>query len=132
MFDADNDGYSDLYVCNGIYHDLINQDFIDFSASEIMQKMIATGKKEDMNVIIDKMPSIHVLNKMYRNRGDLRFDDVGADWGFQNPRFPMAPPMATSITTETWTWLSTTSTSPPSSTATSHRSASIPTSWLIS
>ena len=46
MFDADNDGYSDLYVCNGIYHDLINQDFIDFSASEIMQKMIATGKKE--------------------------------------------------------------------------------------
>ena len=46
-----------------------------------------------MNVIIDKMPSIHVLNKMYRNRGDLRFDDVGADWGFQNPRFPMAPPL---------------------------------------
>ena len=65
MFDADNDGLLDLYVCNGIYHDLINQDFLDFSANDIMNKMIATGKKEDLQVIIDKMPSIHVLNKVY-------------------------------------------------------------------
>ena len=87
MFDADNDGNTDLYVCNGIYHDLINQDFLDFSASEIMQRMIATGEKEDMNVIIDKMPSIHVLNKMYRNHGDLRFEDTGEKWGFSQPSF---------------------------------------------
>jgi len=87
MFDADNDGFTDLYVCNGIYHDLINQDFLDFSASEIMQKMIATGKKEDLNVIIDKMPSIHVLNKAYKNNGDLKFTDIGSRWGFTQPSF---------------------------------------------
>ncbi|MFI5187596.1 MAG: VCBS repeat-containing protein [Chitinophagales bacterium] len=87
MFDADNDGFTDLYVCNGIYHDLINQDFLDFSASEIMQKMIASGKKEDLNVIIDKMPSIHVLNKVYRNNGDLKFTDIGTQWGFTQPSF---------------------------------------------
>jgi hypothetical protein len=29
-FDMDNDGYKDIYVCNGIYHDLTNQDFVDF------------------------------------------------------------------------------------------------------
>jgi hypothetical protein len=87
MFDADNDGNTDLYVCNGIYHDLINQDFLDFSASDIMQKMIATGKKEDLNVIIEKMPSIHVLNKMYRNEGNLKFDDIGEKWGFTQPSF---------------------------------------------
>ena len=87
MFDADNDGLTDLYVCNGIYHDLINQDFLDFSASDIIQKMIATGKKEDMNVIIDKMPSIHVLNKVYRNEGNLKFSDVGVQWGFTQPSF---------------------------------------------
>jgi hypothetical protein len=23
LFDMDNDGYKDIYVCNGIYHDLI-------------------------------------------------------------------------------------------------------------
>src|SRR4030095_3902327 len=87
MFDADNDGLLDLYVCNGIYHDLINQDFLDFSANEIMSKMIATGKKEDLQVIIDKMPSIHVLNKVYQNKGDLSFKDVGMGWGFDQPSF---------------------------------------------
>jgi len=87
MFDADNDGLLDLYVCNGIYHDLINQDFLDFSANDIMSKMIATGKKEDLQVIIDKMPSIHVLNKVYRNNGDLSFRDVGISWGFNQPSF---------------------------------------------
>ena len=87
MFDADNDGLLDLYVCNGIYHDLINQDFLDFSANDIMNKMIATGKKEDLEVIIDKMPSIHVLNKVYQNKGDLSFKDVGLSWGFTQPSF---------------------------------------------
>jgi len=32
LFDMDNDGYRDIYVCNGIYHDLTNQDFMDFFA----------------------------------------------------------------------------------------------------
>ncbi len=87
MFDADNDGLHDLYVCNGIYHDLTNQDFLDFFANDIMKKMIATGKKEDLEVIIDKMPSIHVLNKVYQNKGDLSFKDVGTAWGFTQPSF---------------------------------------------
>lgn len=87
MFDLDNDGLIDLYVCNGIYHDLINQDFLDFSANDIMEKMIATGKKEDLNVIVDKMPSIHVLNKAYQNNGELTFTDIGAKWGFTQPSF---------------------------------------------
>src|SRR4030095_11491061 len=52
-----------------------------------MNKMIATGKKEDMQVIIDKMPSIHVLNKVYQNNGDLSFKDVGLGWGFSQPSF---------------------------------------------
>ena len=87
MFDADNDGKTDLYICNGINHDLINQDFLDFYASDIMRKMVTTGKKEDVNVIVDKMPSIHVLNKVYQNNGDLRFTDVGEKWGFTQPSF---------------------------------------------
>ncbi len=87
MFDADNDGMIDLYVCNGIYRDLINQDFLDFNANDIMQKMIATGKKEELSVIIDQMPSIHVLNKAYRNNGNLKFTDSGMEWGFSQPSF---------------------------------------------
>ena len=87
MFDADNDGFLDMYVCNGINHDLINQDFLDFSASDIMKRMIATGKKEDMNEIIDKIPSIGVLNKAYKNDGNLKFTDTGKQWGFTTTSF---------------------------------------------
>jgi hypothetical protein len=86
MFDADNDGYNDLYICNGIYRDLTNQDFLDFDANEIKEKMIATGKK-DLNALLDKIPSIAVPNKMFKNNGNLKFEDKGADWGFTQNSF---------------------------------------------
>ncbi|MDB5229975.1 MAG: hypothetical protein JWN76_780 [Chitinophagaceae bacterium] len=87
MFDADNDGYNDLYVCNGIAHDLTNQDFIDFFASDIVQKMTATGKKDDVDAILNKMPSTPLKNKAFRNNGNLKFTDIGDEWGFTKPSF---------------------------------------------
>jgi hypothetical protein len=36
---------------------LTNQDFVDFFANEFMQKMVITGKKEEIRTIINKMPS---------------------------------------------------------------------------
>ncbi len=57
MLDADNDGLIDLYVCNGIYRDLTNQDFLDFDANEIKEKMIVTGKK-NLTELVNKIPSI--------------------------------------------------------------------------
>jgi hypothetical protein len=47
MFDADNDGLNDLYVCNGINYDVTDQDFIDF-ANDIIQKMKKTGRKRKL------------------------------------------------------------------------------------
>ncbi|MGC4102185.1 VCBS repeat-containing protein [Ferruginibacter sp.] len=86
MFDADNDGMTDLYVCNGIFRDLTNQDFLDFDANAIKEKMITTGKK-DLTELVNKIPSIAVPNKMYRNLGNLKFADEGADWGFAQNSF---------------------------------------------
>ncbi len=86
MFDADNDGYNDLYICNGIYRDLTNQDFLDFDANEIKEKMISTGQK-NLDELVGKIPSIAVPNKMFRNTGHLTFDDVGMDWGFTQNSF---------------------------------------------
>jgi hypothetical protein len=86
MFDADNDGYNDLYICNGIYRDLTNQDFLDFDANEIKEKMIETGQK-NLYELVNKIPSIAVPNKMFRNTGHLKFDDVGEQWGFNQNSF---------------------------------------------
>jgi hypothetical protein len=87
MFDADNDGWRDIYVCNGIYKDVIDQDFIDFFADEVVQKMALTGQKEQINEVISRMPSVPILNKAFRNGGNLTFEDKGLDWGFTTPSF---------------------------------------------
>jgi len=46
LFDADNDAYTDIFIANGILNDVIDQDFIDFFANDIIQKMVLSGKKE--------------------------------------------------------------------------------------
>ncbi|MEQ1796447.1 MAG: VCBS repeat-containing protein [Lacibacter sp.] len=87
MFDADNDGLIDIYVCNGIYYDVTDQDFIDFFANEVAQQMVLKGKKEEVNNIINKMPSNPIANKAFKNTGNLQFKDAGEEWGFMKPSF---------------------------------------------
>lgn len=87
MFDADNDGLSDLYVCNGLYRDVTDLDFIDFFANDVIQKMVMTGKKEQVDEIISKIPSVPILNKAFKNEGNLKFSDAGISWGFDKPSF---------------------------------------------
>ncbi len=87
IFDADNDGLTDIYVCNGIYQDVTDQDFIDFFANDIIQQMVMTGEKEQFNEIVKKMPSHPILNKAFRNNGNLKFTDIGNDWGFTDSSF---------------------------------------------
>lgn len=86
-FDADNDGLSDIFVCNGIYRDVTDQDFIDFFANEIVGQMALSGKKEEVETVINKMPSIAIPNKMFRNKGGLKFEDIGNQWGLDAATF---------------------------------------------
>jgi hypothetical protein len=87
LFDMDNDGYKDIYVCNGIYHDLTNQDFVDFFANEFMQKMVITGKKEEIKEIINKMPSTAIPNYAFKNNKNLSFTNEANAWGLSTPSF---------------------------------------------
>jgi hypothetical protein len=87
LFDMDNDGYKDIYVCNGIYNDLTNQDFVDFFANEFMQKMVVTGKKEEIQTIISKMPTTPIPNYAFRNNKNLTFANEAVKWGFDTPSF---------------------------------------------
>jgi len=87
MFDVDNDGYRDLYICNGVYQDVTDQDFIDFFANDVVQKMALTGEKEEMQTVIERMPSNPQKNKLFINQGDLTFADQGETWGVDQPSF---------------------------------------------
>ena len=85
MFDMDNDGFRDIFVTNGINHDLTDLDFVDFFANEIIQEMALTGKKESIDSIINKMPIKPQPNYAFRNNKDLTFDNANKDWGFELP-----------------------------------------------
>lgn len=85
LFDMDNDGYRDIFVTNGIMHDLTDLDFVDFFANEIIQNMALTGKKEAIDSIIAKMPVHPLPNYAYKNNHDLTFTDEAANWGLGIP-----------------------------------------------
>jgi len=87
LFDADQDMLSDIIVCNGIYQDVIDQDFIDFFANDIIQNMALTGEKEKLDSVINKMPSTPIQNMAFRNKGNLKFDYVSDAWGLNEKTF---------------------------------------------
>jgi hypothetical protein len=87
MFDADNDGYNDIYVCNGVNRDVTNLDFMDFFANDVIQKMVLTGKKEGVDEVLKKIPQTPLANKAFRNLGNLKFADIGNSWGLNQPSF---------------------------------------------
>src|SRR5688572_22122338 len=86
-FDMDNDGWKDIFVSNGIYKDLTNQDYIEFLANEDNMEKIAQGKKFDFKDFTDKMKSTPVSNYAFINNRDLTFTNRSADLGLDKESF---------------------------------------------
>jgi len=87
LFDMDNDGYKDIFVTNGLYRDLTNQDFMNYFANSIVQKMALTGKREEIEAIISKMPSTPILNYAFKNNKNFTFTNKAKNWGFEKATF---------------------------------------------
>src|SRR5689334_924764 len=87
MFDMDNDGWNDIYVCNGVNRDVTNLDFMNFFADESYHKMVLSGKKKEIDELLKQIPRTPLPNKVYHNNGNLKFTDVGEGWGFTRPSF---------------------------------------------
>jgi hypothetical protein len=87
IFDMDNDGWNDLFVCNGVNRDVTNLDFTDFFANEKNQQLVLSGRKESVDKILKEIPRTALPNKVYRNDKDLRFTDIGDEWGLSQPTF---------------------------------------------
>ncbi|MBW2936862.1 VCBS repeat-containing protein [Aureisphaera sp. CAU 1614] len=85
LFDMDNDGFRDIFVTNGINHDLTDLDFVDFFANEIIQDMALTGRKEAIDSIINKMPVVPIPNYAFKNNRDLTFSNEAEAWGLGVP-----------------------------------------------
>ena len=74
--DFDNDGFNDLFVTNGIAHDLSNQDF-----RNQMKTNIQNRKKVSLDEAINMMPSSKLSNYSFQNNQDLTFSNSTENWG---------------------------------------------------
>jgi enediyne biosynthesis protein E4 len=87
MLDMDNDGWNDIYVCNGVNRDVTNLDFMNFFADETYHKMVLNGEKKEIDQLLKQIPRTPLPNKVYRNDHNLKFTDIGDTWGFSTPTF---------------------------------------------
>lgn len=74
--DFDNDGFNDVFVTNGIEHDLSNQDF-----RNQMRNNIRNRKKVSLEQAINMMPSHKLSNYIFKNKQDLTFENTSKKWG---------------------------------------------------
>jgi enediyne biosynthesis protein E4 len=87
LADFNNDRYKEIFVCNGIYKDLINQDFIEYLGSNEQMKAAIDGKKVDFKQFVERMPTTKLSNYMFTRQSDWRYTNVAKEWGLGDPGF---------------------------------------------
>ena len=92
LSDFDNDGNRDLFVANGYRRDVFDGDLQKKISAFIVnnrhkykspEEMLQKGFKDFISVY----DPIRVTDYLFRNKGDLRFENVTTDWGFDEAGF---------------------------------------------
>jgi len=87
MFDFQNDGNKDIFVANGIYQDLTDQDFLQYVTQDEVINQIASPGNVDFQKLIDLIPSVPISNYAFENRGNLDFINQTEALGLGKPSF---------------------------------------------
>ncbi len=88
IFDFENDGWNDIYVCNGIYKDIMDQDFTSFIADKEEVKKIVTKRGEfDFRDFLPFLPSTPINNYAFSNQKNNRFKNKAEELGFDFAEF---------------------------------------------
>ncbi len=87
IFDMDLDGWKDMFVVNGIYKDLLNQDYVNFVANPVFIRNQIKKGVEVVTQLIDTIPSNKLNNYFFRNSGNLTFTNMNGTWCADYPTF---------------------------------------------
>ncbi len=79
FLDVDLDGHEDLLVVTGFERDV--QDIDVANELESVRKARGLGDAEAL-AMRERFPSLRQAKVLFRNRGDLSFEEVGERWGF--------------------------------------------------
>ncbi|WKN40783.1 VCBS repeat-containing protein [Tunicatimonas pelagia] len=85
--DFDNDLNKELFVSNGVYKDVTDQDFIAYIGSD--EAILEAMRKESVNFqeLVDQMPSNKLSNYLFKADSNLTYQNVATDWGLATPSF---------------------------------------------
>jgi len=85
IFDMDNDGLKDIFVANGIYKDLTDQDYIQYSSDPTTIRKIKSRQENVITELVDMIPSNPLPNYAFINQGDNLFENRAAQLGLGQP-----------------------------------------------
>ncbi len=86
MADFDNDGLRDILITNGYRLDVTDLDFIVYRGDdEVFGNQKERAKK--MQEAFSKLEGVKKPNFLYKNKGDLRFENVAEQFGLDSPSY---------------------------------------------
>lgn len=85
--DFDNDGLKDIFVANGIYKDLTDQDYIQYFSNKDVVMSIVTDNNVNYRTLIDAIPSVKIPSYAFKNNGNFSFENITDSWGLGDPSF---------------------------------------------
>ncbi len=86
--DFDNDGLKDLFISNGIPKRMNDMDYVNFVSNEELQRKIVSNKVDEKDMaLVNRFPQIKIPNKLFRNTGNLLFNDMGQQIANDKPTY---------------------------------------------
>ncbi len=84
--DLNNDGFNDLFVSNGVYKDLTDQDFVNNNQTIRKVRSIV---EDDMpvDILFDNLSSVPIANYAFAGTDSLSFTNKAKEWGLGTPGF---------------------------------------------
>ncbi len=87
ILDMDNDGWKDIFVANGIFKDLTDQDYVNFYSDPATVRALMKRDNKVIEQMIDSIPSQALANYAFHNDGNLSFSNKATAWGLATPSF---------------------------------------------
>jgi hypothetical protein len=86
IFDFENNGNNDIFVSNGIFKDIMDGDFRDFSENERLSSK-SSNPDFDFTKYAEKLPGSPLKNWAFVNKGDYKFNNEADDIGLAEKTF---------------------------------------------
>ncbi len=87
ILDMNNDGLKDIFVANGIFKDLTDQDYVNFYSDPATVRALMQREKNVITRMIDSIPSQAVANYAFINQGNMQFVNQAKELGLGTPGF---------------------------------------------